>query len=464
MGGVALFCLLRVEIERASGSFFLRIRGYGVRACHMKIGLAPRRLYATAAVLVLPLAALSAGACGDSTSVSSSNSSSSELRAGFPEVAEKDLAIAFSLNSSAPVRAKDTIPGGALFPESWYSAAKAAFRGTGVDGALETESLYDDWQIVSMRIAPCSALGSSPLANTDHLCWPELRIVWQPVVHDIVVHERRADSFADDRAFHALYDVPAELALNAADAARARSLFDRVKAFDATWRGGAFAPLAPAEVTEFDALRDRVVAELLQRVRGLRAPALPAVTFRGLGVRPESDDGTEAQSAFRTRVLGLLSGIARPNALKALTAFSAPEGREPATLDSWVFLSFKGNSGSLVQEDIRLISRVDGRSLVNVGKSVHATTGADDEAFRASTSPEVKDSIILAGSDIARLTPVIRDRRQRLVPNTGCASCHQLNDLRFDFHNFGYLEDRDLTIAPRVATDVQLDLAWLARP
>ena len=101
---------------------------------------------------------------------------------------------------------------------------------------------------------------------------------------------------------------------------------------------------------------------------------------------------------------------------------------------------------------------------MNVGRAVHASTGADDDAFRTSTDAEVKDSIILGGADIARLKPVLRDRRQRLVPNTGCASCHQMNDLRFDFHNLGYLEDRELTVAPRVVTDVALDLAWLSRP
>jgi hypothetical protein len=36
-----------------------------------------------------------------------------------------------------------------------------------------------------------------------------------------------------------------------------------------------------------------------------------------------------------------------------------------------------------------------------------------------------------------------------------------MNPLRFDFHNFGYLEDRDLTVSPRVTTDVELDLRFL---
>ncbi|MCX6130742.1 MAG: hypothetical protein NTX25_16995, partial [Proteobacteria bacterium] len=65
--------------------------------------------------------------------------------------------------------------------------------------------------------------------------------------------------------------------------------------------------------------------------------------------------------------------------------------------------------------------------------------------------------------DIAEMSPRIQDRQQTLVPNTSCVSCHKLNALRFDFHNFSYLEDRDITISPRVIRDVELDLAWLRK-
>ena len=169
----------------------------------------------------------------------------------FPAVAEKDLAVVFALDSSAPIRASDATRAGALLPRTWYGAVSNAFRATDVGDALDTESAYGDWQIISMRIAPCSALGSAPSANVDHLCWPELRIVWQPVVHDVFIHQRFATSFADDRAMHALYDVPAEVGLGSADAARARALVQQIKAFDATWHGGPYAPLAPRELAEF---------------------------------------------------------------------------------------------------------------------------------------------------------------------------------------------------------------------
>jgi len=47
-----------------------------------------------------------------------------------------------------------------------------------------------------------------------------------------------------------------------------------------------------------------------------------------------------------------------------------------------------------------------------------------------------------------------------LVPNTSCASCHKLNDLRFDMHNLSSLEDRAMTVSPRVKQDVLADQLW----
>jgi hypothetical protein len=76
---------------------------------------------------------------------------------------------------------------------------------------------------------------------------------------------------------------------------------------------------------------------------------------------------------------------------------------------------------------------------------------------------ELAASVMLRINDIDRLTPMVRDREKLLVPNTSCVSCHKMNDLRFDFHNFSYLEDRDITISPRVVRDVELDLNWLQK-
>ena len=72
-----------------------------------------------------------------------------------------------------------------------------------------------------------------------------------------------------------------------------------------------------------------------------------------------------------------------------------------------------------------------------------ATTDADDErVYAPGVIEKIKDSAILFVEDFDRLRPVIADRTQRLVPNTTCASCHKLNNTRFNFHNMSYLQDR----------------------
>jgi hypothetical protein len=113
-----------------------------------------------------------------------------------------------------------------------------------------------------------------------------------------------------------------------------------------------------------------------------------------------------------------------------------------------------------------MTSPKDGRVLVNLGMAPVGSQVRDDDTVHAaaknpSLAPEISARAMLDGADIARLTPVIRDQRATFVPNTTCASCHKMNALRFDFHAFGYLEDRELTISPRVVSDVELDLAWI---
>ncbi len=211
-----------------------------------------------------------------------------------------------------------------------------------------------------------------------------------------------------------------------------------------------------------------MTSALVTSVRGLRG-SFPTARYVGVGVRPESDEGGAESRAFRARFTTFLSTFARQSHLADLTAFSLPEGREPAHLDTWVFVAFTVQSGRLVPKNLNVTSPVDGAELFSFGRAETVSTGSDDPriveaiARGQGRTRELQDSIVSRGSDIARLTPVLRDRRQRLVPNTSCGSCHMLNPLRFDFHNFGYLEDRDLTVAPRVTRDVELDLQVLRR-
>ena len=56
---------------------------------------------------------------------------------------------------------------------------------------------------------------------------------------------------------------------------------------------------------------------------------------------------------------------------------------------------------------------------------------------------------------------VIQRETQFVVPNTSGASCHRLNETRFDFHMLSHLEDLDTAIASRVVNDVRHEKQWL---
>jgi hypothetical protein len=422
--------------------------------------LAPfSRLGLPVLLLALPMFAPLA-ACGDASD--SSGSDSAESAQSSVDVAEKDIAVAFAPTSRDLVGVNDALAGGdKVFPRAWYDAVDRAFRGTDVEDALTSESLYEDWKVVSARIAPCAPLGPVPAAAADTLCWPEVRLVFQPIVRDVRIHERTSEAYADDRAIHAIYPV----ALADRDEARAQEL--RRKVTSARFVSGQpFAPLTPAELTELTGLRDRAISAVIAGARALRGP-FPASRFVGIGVRPESDEGGQASRALRQRFTAFASRYARPSQLAELTAFSLPEGREPAHLDTWVFVAFSASGGRLTPKDLTVTSRRDGERLFSFGKSETVSMGTADPriaqaiASGVGRSRELADSVVVRGADIARLTPALRDRRQHLVANTTCGTCHMMNPLRFDFHNFGYLEDRDLTVSPRVTTDVELDLRFL---
>ena len=418
----------------------------------------PRPFLAPSFALVVALAG-----CRTAPEESEGASESAQTAA---DISEKDVAIAFSSTSVDLVGVGDTLRSSErLFPRAWYDAVDGAFRQTEVDAALTVESRYEDWKVVSARIAACAALGPTPSSDVDRLCWPEVRLVLQPIVRNVRIHERTSEAYVDDRAIHAIYPVATAGVLSSAEEARAREL--RIKASTAK-AGTPFAPLSPVELSELEGLRTRVTSALVTSVRGLRG-AFPTARYVGVGVRPESDEGGAESRAFRARFTTFLSTFTRPGHLSDLTAFSLPEGREPAHLDTWVFLAFTAQNGRLVPKNLTVTSKTDGAELFSFGRAETVSTGVDDPriveaiARGQGRTRELTDTIVSRGSDIARLTPVLRDRRQRLVPNTSCGSCHKMNSLRFDFHNFGYLEDRDLTVSPRVTTDVELDLKYLRR-
>jgi len=393
--------------------------------------------------------------------------------ASIGDIAEKDLAVVFAADDPAAPRASTVLPvpgadgaGSALLPKAAYDTVARAFAATSVGDALQGESRYGDWRLISFRVVPCSPLTPAPGPDADELCWPEVRLVLQPVVENVRVHERTATAFADDRAIHALYDVDTRMS------GRERAFITRIREAARSWRGGPFRPLSASELSEFRSARDATARKLLASAFALRDTTVAPNRFRNHGVRPESDNTAAIAKAFSERVASFLGTYAAPKALHTLTAFSLPEGREPAHLDEWVFLSFSGKNGlglgALTQDRITMRSVNDGRTLVDLGTSPRSSQSRDDEVVYeaqadASRAAEIAARVILGPGDVSRLTPVVRDPRVTSVPSTTCASCHKLNPLRFDFHNLGYLEDRDLTVSPRVVSDVAADLQWLAQ-
>jgi hypothetical protein len=120
-----------------------------------------------------------------------------------------------------------------------------------------------------------------------------------------------------------------------------------------------------------------------------------------------------------------------------------------------------GRQGHIADPGAGLVGEHRARHVAQGLEQAHALTRDDDGVYDAlardatrARVDEVSARVMLGAADISRVTPVVRDRRRTHIENTTRASCHKMNALRFDFHAFGYLEDRDLTVSPRVVDDV----------
>ncbi|RZA27382.1 MAG: hypothetical protein EOP10_00355 [Proteobacteria bacterium] len=376
-------------------------------------------------------------------------------------LAEKDLAIALPLESKLLVPMKYSIKAEnkALFPREWFDTLHGDYQQTSAGDVFETESPYEDWHIVSARLVPCQPLGQNPKQNITELCWPEIRLVWQAIQRKTILHAIYMEASADDRAIHAGYPVDPALVLSQAEAVEARSYLDEIA--KGVREQANFSQLPASRMERFRTLRNRVSKQFLQDTLALRQ--LPAASYKAMGLRPESMDSEASEKAFTKAWEGFLQKYARSKALRSLTSFSLPEGREPAHLDEWIFLSYDAKDGRINQKPIELVSPQNNEVLFSSSHVQRGSMARDDDKFYDSANLQsLRANVLLFINDRRELMPVFADRAQTLVPNTSCASCHKLNDERFDFHNFSYLENRELTVSPRVLRDVELDLAWLA--
>lgn len=388
-----------------------------------------------------------------------------------PRVLSADLALIFTPQQENSISAADVIAPltEALLPRDVLQQVSDAYMRTAVGNALEAENAYSDWKLVSTRIVPCSPLGVVPSANTQIFCWPELRLVWQPIISNFRRYTVILPSFADDRAIHALYDVNPLIALNSADATRARLLLTKIRTALESSPASPLKILSNEELLDFQKLRNKVTEILMQKALDLRSGRFSENSYSTLTERPEFSDPT-AKNVFIGKFKILLAALTSRQELKELTSFSLPEGRDPPQIDDWVFIQFLRQNGSLAQQNIKLRSAIDGRTLFNFGTAPRASQMRDApeihtalETMNSKDANEIKQRVLLSPQELPSKKDIISDRNLTLVPNTSCGSCHKLNSLRFDFHALSYLEDRDVSISSRVKTDVQRDLEWLQR-
>jgi hypothetical protein len=389
--------------------------------------------------------------------------------AALKDLKNADLAIILPAQKDLRVAASDTaVPTrDAFLPADLLRLVEDSFKNTSVGDAVSIENTYEDWTLVSARVVPCAPLGSIPGPEANILCWPEVRLVWQPILKNFRRYAAILNWFADDRAIHALYDVHPKLALQGENAIRAQQLLNKVRSALETNPTQGSSLLAAEELATFIAARDQVARSLMERALALRSKNLATEQYAKIAERPEFNQPEEAK-AFVGRLKTFLSETTSRAALKEMTSFSLPEGREPPQSDEWVFLKYLRKNGKMVQVDITVQSAIDGRELINMGKNPKASQMLDDpelhtalDTLPKADADELKKRVLLSPQEISSKSNIINDSALSLVPNTTCGSCHKFNPLRFDFHNLSYLEDRTVSVSPRVHFDVMRDLQWL---
>lgn len=375
----------------------------------------------------------------------------------WSEIARQDIAILMPRHDTIRIAMSDETPAGPIFPERWYEDVKDAFELTAVQDAFEAESWLDDWQIVSIRIAPCSPLGKQAGAHATMYCWPEVRLVWQPIIYDFFIGWTTVPAYADDRAIHALYRTFPDK-----NEPSARTAIDEVRRYlDAGLQ-------PPSELSStFTTLRNEAISQLLGSTLQLRGPTISAAELNQLSMRVETQMEAANHVAFTDRLRAFVAAFCPPTSLHALTSFSLPEGRDPAGIDTWVFLAFDADGGELQQTELTIADPVTGDTLFSFGMSETVAAAAADEvvtdamAADAELEEQLSPRLVQSSADRESVASLVNDPNQTLVPNSGCASCHSLNKFTFDFHNLSYLQEMDMTISDRVVNDVEHDLNWL---
>jgi hypothetical protein len=335
-----------------------------------------------------------------------------------------------------------------LLPKIWIQEIGKSFQSTSVGDAFLDENQLTDWRLVSVRIAPCVPLLAT--SNAENFCWPEIRQVWQPFSKN-----NFNSFFADDRAIHILQDVlPPEIK------SRAESLMLKIKSSPQNF--------STQEKEEFEKLKKETQAYLLKESLLLRNKEMTESSLQSVDERAEFSVSESAKQAeeFLSTLFQFLSKNAFFNQAKKVTAFSLPAGKQPAGIDEWVFVAFEPQKDSSLKQLSQFVqSRTTGRqlspsTLFTRGTQMHEDSVIEDFLVEnpLPLAKEVHDRTLFSGHD----TPEIRENISNPIKsntfNVTCISCHKLNDLKFNFHNFSYLEDFPLSVSPRVKLEAAQEL------
>ncbi len=338
---------------------------------------------------------------------------------------------------------------GELFPESWWNTSLRLYETTTVGSAVSTENSLKDWQLVSLRFAPCQPLIPYLTPVNDSFCAAEIRLVWQPFLY---ARLSQWTYEGDDRAYHVTYRLRGTHALTPSD---------RTKYLDLQKNPNP----TPTQVTLYESLHQKVVAKTLGDLKNL-ATVIPADELQA---RLEFQT-TNLGKQFRDQLAAFLRQEAVQNQVAEVTGFSLPEGRDPPLLDDWVFVAFAPTQAGehLDPKNILLKSTHDGRVLIDFGPATSVSMHQDDTRIFEMMSQlgeadqkEVATHTILNFIEKRTKRALIADSQAVQVPHTTCGSCHKLNAQPFDFHNLSYFKNHNVTISPRVHQDVRRDLQWL---
>ena len=237
-----------------------------------------------------------------------------------------------------------------------------------------------------MRIVPCAPLGVATTQDPEELCWPMVRLVWQPILIDYRQNwGATVAEYADDRAIHALYPLQARDNNGNVIESRSKELIK-----EHLGNLGLASSIPEDVFVEFAQQRDDTAAWLLQESLNLRS-RLPVGSWSDS--QSAQNGSRKIHRFFKTVCVEISFSNCTSGHVGELTSFSLPEGREPAHIDIWVFLARKEEKAIYILSIFVFRDREDGKELINMGAS--QTVGMITE------DPVVEESIAQGNAALA---------------------------------------------------------------